>query len=269
MKKIKLNIQRFANGEISLGSNGALSGRIIWWSTAGSSSENSSNVSAELQIRRNDGYTTTGTFTGNLQIHTENQNYSWYGSIGSGWTTVKGFNVIVGHNQDGYGQCYIGGSSTGPSGTSLAGKTVSGGQIAVLDRIARYFTRTPSISLQTQGTTSCTFRWETSETCNWIRYHLDGSSGWIDVFSGSATSGTFTVSNLNSNTTHTVYVDARRQDSGLWSVSNTVNFKTSDKTVRIRINGQLKQATPYVRVNGTWKVSVPNTRVNNTWKRGK
>lgn len=269
MLKIPLNIQRFASGTISLGSNGALSGQIIWSSTAGSASENKSSVGAQLQIRRNDGYTTTGTFTGNLQIHTTNESFSWNGTLGSGWTTVKNLATLVGHNTDGTGQCYIGGSATGPSGTSLAGKTVSGGQIVGLDYIPRYFSRTPKITLQTQNTTNCIFKWETSETCNWIRYHLDGSSEWADVFSGSATTGTFTISNLNSNTSHTVYVDARRQDSGLWSASNTVSFKTSDKTVRIKINGEYRQATPYVRTNGTWKISVPHTRKNNIWKRGK
>ena len=41
-----------------------LEGRINWSSSSNGSSANSSNVWGELQVRRNDGYTTTGTWTG-------------------------------------------------------------------------------------------------------------------------------------------------------------------------------------------------------------
>lgn len=39
-------------------------------------------------------------------------------------------------------------------------------------------------------------------------------------------------------------------------------------TVRLRINGQWKEATPYIRVNGQWKEATSYTRVNNQWKEG-
>lgn len=40
------------------------------------------------------------------------------------------------------------------------------------------------------------------------------------------------------------------------------------KTLRIRINGEWKQATPYVRINGEWKKTKAYVRVNNEWKKG-
>ena len=97
-----------------------------------------------------------------------------------------------------------------------------------LPQIARYFSSTPSISLASMNETSYVFNWSTSETCNWIRYHLDGSSSWTDVFSGSATSGQFTVSGMDANTYHSVYAECRRQDSSLWSNSNTSYNTTYD-----------------------------------------
>ena len=138
-----------------------------------------------------------------------------------------------------------------------------------LPTIARHFTTTPNISTASTTTTSAKFNWSTSETCNWVRYHLDGSSSWIDVFSGNAKSGSFTINNLTSNSSHKVYVECRRADSGLWSNSNTVNFTTSSKTGHLKINGENKDTTPYVRVNGEWKISVPYVRIDGEWKRGK
>ena len=135
-----------------------------------------------------------------------------------------------------------------------------------LPTIPRYFSSTPKIAFASTTTTSATFNWNTSETCNWVRYHLDGSSSWIDVFSGSAKSGSFTIKNLATNSKHKVYVECRRADSNLWSNSNTIEFTTSSKTGHLKINGTNKDATPYVRVNGEWKVAVPYIRVNNNWK---
>ena len=157
MLRVKLNIQRFASGTISLGSDGALSGQIQWVSTSNGSSANSSNVSATLQIRRNDGYTTTGTFTGSLNINGDNRGWSWNGSLSSSWASVSSFTITVGHNADGTKVCYIGGSGTGPSGTSLAGKTVSGSSNVTLDRINRYATVKEATNFNDEENPTITF----------------------------------------------------------------------------------------------------------------
>lgn len=157
MLRIKLNIQRFASGTISLGSDGALSGQIQWSSSSNGTSSNSSNVSATLQIRRNDGYTTTGTFTGSLNINGDNRGWSWNGSLSSSWASVSSFTITVGHNADGTKVCYIGGSGTGPSGTSLAGKTVSGSSNVTLDRINRYATVKEATNFNDEENPTITF----------------------------------------------------------------------------------------------------------------
>lgn len=137
-----------------------------------------------------------------------------------------------------------------------------------LTTIPRHFTQKPKVETQDTTTTSGTFKWTTSENAGEVKYTVDGGSE-VSVFSGQATTGTFTVSNFESNTSHTITIDAQRKDSGLWSLSDPNNFATSSKTVRIKLNNEWKDATPYVRVNGEWKVSTPFIRDNGQWKRGK
>lgn len=59
-------------------------------------------------------------------------------------------------------------------------------------------------------------------------------------------------------------------------VGNTKIGETSEPTkqisvggtVRIGVNGQLKESTPYVGVNGQWKEIIPYIGVNGQWKEG-
>ena len=137
MDFMKLDLQLFASGTISLGTNGYLTGQILWSSTSNGTNANSSNVTATLQLRRTNSYTTTGTWTGNININGNSANYSYYSGISSSWVTVFSRTVTVPHNADGTKVCYIGGSGTGPTQTSLEGKTVSNGVNVTLDKIPR------------------------------------------------------------------------------------------------------------------------------------
>ena len=148
MKKIKLNIQKFAGSTFEFAASGYLQGRIIWSSTSNGPSANSSNVTATLQVHRTNSATTTGTFSGTLNINGDNRAWSYYGSISNSWVSVYSFSITVPHENDGSKSCYIGGSVTGPSGTSLSGHTSSGYQTVTLDKINRY----PSISSATNFT---------------------------------------------------------------------------------------------------------------------
>ena len=157
MKKIKLDIQRFAGGTIDFPASGALQGRIVWSSSSNGATANSSNVYAELQIHRTDSYTTTGTFTGTLNINGDNRGFSWYGSLSNGWVGVLSFTVTVGHSSDGSGSCGISGSVNGPSGTSLSGKTSSGGSTVTLDKIDRYATVISGTNFNDEGNPTIKF----------------------------------------------------------------------------------------------------------------
>ena len=171
-------------------------------------------------------------------------NDTWVGStnsIGRNEEKLIGTKVVnVPHNGDGTfpGSAYNASLTCPWNGVGNA--SVSG-TLTGLPTIPRYFSQTPTITLVAKTETSYTFNWSTSETCNWIRYHFDGSAGWHDVFASSATSGSFTVNNgdpiygdssgtvnIGVNTTHSIYAEFRRQDSGLWSNSNTVTDTTYD-----------------------------------------
>lgn len=131
-----------------------------------------------------------------------------------------------------------------------------------------HFTQTPKVEYQSATTTSATFKWTTSENASTVKYILDGGSE-VSCFSGNAATGTFTITELTSNTSHTLKINAQRKDSGLWSYSEQISFNTSNKTVRIRVNNVWEDATPYIRVNGEWEQTTPYIRINNEWKRGK
>lgn len=131
-----------ANGIINLGTSGQIEGRITWSSSSNGTSANSSQVTATIQVRRTNSYTTTGTWTGNLNIGGENQGFSVHSAVTNSWVTMKSFTITKAHNPDGTGSCYIQGGINGPSGTSQAGKNVNGAQTVTLDKIDRFATLT-------------------------------------------------------------------------------------------------------------------------------
>lgn len=140
------------------------------------------------------------------------------------------------HKSDGTLSCYVKATWTKGSGNYVpASDEISTGWTS-LTTIPRYFSSTPSISLASKTETTATFNWSTSETCNLVRYHLNGSSSGVDVFSGSSRSGSFTVTGLTANSTNTVYVECRREDSSLWSNSNSSTFETYDYPKPLSIN---------------------------------
>lgn len=195
---------------------------------------------------------------------TVNQNISY--DLTNNTVTVANGTMRIYHDADGGKQIPFAASFTDKA-NNKGSASLSGA--FTLTKIARSFTQTPVVTFRNDAsTTAATFDWRTSETCNAVKYSLNGGAevyGWL----GSATSGAFTISNLSANTSYTLRINAQRQDSGMWSYSNQITFKTSAKTVRVRINGAWKDATPYVRVNGQWKVATPYTRVSGQWKKGK
>lgn len=223
-----------ASGTITLNSNRwNLEGRINWSSTSNGSSSNTSNVWAELQVRRNDGYTTTGTWNGALNIGGTEQSFSIHMSLSTSWVTVKSFTKSnVAHNDNGTGTCWISGYCNGPSGTSMAGATVSGNQTVTLDTIPRYLSIT-GFSIQTRQINRVVVKWSTSDPRDNTSYSLNGGS-WVgsstygENVASDTKSGTFNIDNLNPNTTYRLKIRCKRTDSQLWTESNEITFTTYD-----------------------------------------
>ena len=223
-----------ASGTINLGSNRSnLEGRINWSSSSNGSNANTSNVWAEIQVRRNDGYTTTGIWNGALNIGGEEQRFSVHTSMNTSWITMKSFTKYnVPHSDNGSGSCYISGYCNGPSGTSMAGATVSGSQTVTLDKIARYLSIT-GFSIQTRQINKVVVKWSVSNPRDTTQYSLNGGA-----WTGSATygesvasdqkSGTFNITNLSPNTTYKLKIRCRRADSQLWTESSAITFTTYD-----------------------------------------
>ena len=221
-----------ASGTINLGSNKSnLEGRINWSSSSNGSNANTSNVWAEIQVRRNDGYTTTGTWNGALNIGGEEQRFSVHTSMNTGWITMKSFTKYnVPHSDNGSGSCYISGYCNGPSGTSMAGATVSGSQTVTLDKIARYLSIT-GFSIQTRQINKVVVKWSVSDARDRTQYSLNGAA-WQDAtnlnVASDNKSGTFEVLNLNPNTTYNLRISCKRADSQLWTESSAITFTTYD-----------------------------------------
>lgn len=278
--KMKLNIQRFASGTIDLGTDGPLTGQIVWSSSSNGSAANSSNVTATLQIRRNDGYTTTGTFSGGLNINGDNRGWSWYGSLSSGLVSVASFTITVGHDSDGQKVIWIGGSCAGPSGTSMSGRQISNSAPVRLDTIPRYAT-TNSVS---GSNIEEPFKVNYSKYVSSWNYVLRISIPNVEevekiTYNTPGAPYTLTKNSIerlydrfpNTNTFNLGFAIETWSGNSRLSAGNEVikSCTKVDRVGRIRVGNEWKRATPYVRVNGEWKKATPYTRINNEWKRGK
>ena len=130
-----------ASGILSLTRTGSgyLTGQIKWSSVSNGTGENTSTVTAQLQIQRSALNATTGTFTGKLTVGSTTEDFSWYGTLPSyTWVTVKTVTAVVSHNADGNGNCYLYALVNGPTGTTMEGTSVSGSASVTPDPIARY-----------------------------------------------------------------------------------------------------------------------------------
>lgn len=147
-----------AGGTIALSGGGIMYGQIVWNSTPNIAT-NKSRVNASLQVRKSSQYTgTTGTFHGELSIGGNSESDSHYGTVASDWVEVVFLSFDVSHRDDGSGSVSISGSVSGPSGTSLAGKTASGGQTVALDPIPRQASLTGAENFTDEGNPAITYK---------------------------------------------------------------------------------------------------------------
>ena len=224
---IPLNLQRFA--------------ATLYISSSVSSQDynnNTSLVNITVEIKRTSGSTYWASPNYRpLTITCDGQTYTVNTLLPSNKTSVTyNHEFTIQHNPNGTKSISFAGNIPQYS-SSLPALSVSGS--ADLPNIPRGFSGAIGLSVSSVTETSVTYTWSTSEPCDWIRYHFDGSAGWHDVFSGYATSGSFTVYNGDSlygggtgtvsiaeGSTHSVYVDARRQDSQQWGTSSAIPFQT-------------------------------------------
>ena len=184
-----------AKGYIDFAASGNLDGRIYWSATAGDMKANSSKVSASIQVKKVSAtQATTGTWSYKLTIGTK----STKGSVSSksvlDWTTIATLSdVEIAHNSDGSGSVKISGSVSAPSGTTLAGLSVSGNKAVTLDKIARYATITSASDFDDEGAPSC--KWSNPAGTNVtvdVGIYWDKNTALIPYTTVTGTSGTKT-----------------------------------------------------------------------------
>ena len=229
-----------ASGTISLGTNGKLTGQLVWSSTSNGATENSSTVTINIQAKKtSSSEATTGTWTGTAQIGENIEKYSKYASIGASWVTLKTYTKTIKHQDSGYQDVYLFGSITGPTGTTLSGKTVGQGSSVVLDKIAR--ASQPSLVTWPDTTTNVTIgetilihmNSKSSSFTHTVRYSWYNKSGTIATGIGDNCKWTIPTSFCNDipNTTFgtgVVYVDTYSNGSlvGTKQVSFTGRINT-------------------------------------------
>lgn len=223
-----------ANGVIWLTSTSSkLEGRIVWESSNNGATANTSNITASIQVRRNDGYTTKGTWVGALAIYRTTENFSNSStSVGSDWTTMKQFTAYdVPHNNDGSGTCWINGWCNAPSGTSLADQSVEGSQNVTLDKIARYLNIT-SFEIKNITINTAQVFWSTDVPRNDTHYYLNnnttgvGSATYGETVASDQKSGSFYVKGLSPNTQYSIKISCTRTDNGLVTTTGNKTFST-------------------------------------------
>ena len=201
------------------GANSWSAGRLEFTSYSNGSSANSSRVDVRLYARRTDGgrsynYSTSNNFWVQCNGSTQYETYTQVS--GSGWTLVCAKSFTVGHNSDGSKTVNISG------GGSIPGTTFNINSYSVnvaLDHIPRYASITSWTNTDVTQV-SASFSWGVDSTCDFLQYSLNGGS-WVNT-SGSP----FTINGLQPNTSYSVKIQVRRQDSQLWTSSGTLNIKT-------------------------------------------
>ena len=136
-------------------------------------------------------------------------------------TITSGSITIPSSNSAGDGSISV--SFRAGVGTSQS-YNISGSGTWNLDRIPRYATITQSLGSKTE--TQITINWKTDSQPDGVWYSLNNGSTWTGVYSSTATSGTYTISNLSANTTYNILTRVKRKDSGLYSQTSALSVTT-------------------------------------------
>ena len=186
--------------------------------TRGSSSENFSTIDWSITVG---GSATYWCDTGptSLWIGSERVYYldrvSWsYGAFPAKPGTQTGKTKVY-HNTDGSVSnltiSLTSAINTGAANSDTVTATLT------MSSIARYFSSTPTITSTETTETSIKYNWKTSETCSQIvvkyKKATDSSYTTHSTTTVSATSGSFTISNLSPGTQYNIYITAKRSDS--------------------------------------------------------
>lgn len=172
---------------------------------------------------------TNDTTYGNISAMWEQTNGS-IGSLSFSSGVAKEIELMsttrtVTHNDDGSGVAH--GTGNWDTATSRMGSGSVSGQID-LTKFDRYTTVTSSERGKTLN--SISVNWKTTDPRWWTQYSLNGGE-WKDAGDTVASdnkSGYYTITGLTPNTRYSVKTRCKRNNSSLWSESNTIYITTYD-----------------------------------------
>lgn len=198
-----------------------------------SSQNNTSLVVVDIYMRRKD-VSSSGAYNNNgtawsitIDGTTTTGTTAWDTRNTSDWQHLGWATKTVTHNTDGNKTVSISASHTGnsASGSSKMGNASVSGNFT-LTYIPRY--ATVSQSLNSKTINSIKMNWSSDSTIDYIWYSKDNGSSWTGVDVSDGTSGTYTISGLNTNTTYNIKTRVRRKDSQLTTDSSTLSVTTYD-----------------------------------------
>ena len=211
---------------------------------------------------------------GSASVHTSSFGLATY--YGAGNHTIGSVDITVGHNSDGTGSVYVGGSIS----TSYLMNGSCGGTI-YLPKINRYPTlnsgsnftdRTnPVFNITAYGTYPLKVKLEAGGNTNLITRNLTSKNS--QTYTLQLTDAERKLLRSKSTNGKTVVV---RETVCAMSGSTELSWSYGDyimnivrKPVKVMRDGSWVNAFPYVRVNGEWKEVKPYIRDNNSWKEEK
>lgn len=142
---------------------------------------------------------------------------------------IRTTSYVVQHNNDGTppiieieayanGIASSGGIQYGPGASSVNRTSIT------IDNIPRYPTISQSLSSKTETTIS--MNWSSDSTINNAWYSIDNGTNWVNIGNPNSTNGNYTISNLTANTSYNIKTKLQRADSGLSSITDTLQIST-------------------------------------------
>ena len=175
------------------------------------------------------------------------------------WQNFGERTITVTHNTNGSYSASKSGSFTTTASSGYSLKSGSASVTVAPATIPRYFSSTPTISVTSKTTTSVTINWTTPENCSTVQYKI-GDGSWVDVVAdANSKSGSYTITELSSDTNYIIYGDFKRRDSGLWAQTKpSVNVTTYAKTIpTVSVSSKTETS---VTVSSSSNVTVSSTR---------
>lgn len=183
-------------------------------------SGNYTDITATGYVKRNRSSVNPFNSSSSSTLTVDGESASYTGSYdlrSDGYKQIVSKSKRVYHNADGTKSISISFSFDGKLSSYYPNGSIS--QTITLPTIPRYATIT-NFTVSKVDETSVKYSWNVDATCDWAKYSTDNGSTWNNLPTNNIVSG------LSANTTYNFKLQLRRQDSQLWTTSNTVQQTT-------------------------------------------